>query len=62
MKIWIDAQLPPAITEWINHYFEVDSSALRDLGLRDAKDREIFCAAEAAALGGYSSRAWAIFS
>lgn len=46
MKIWIDAQLSPAIAGWIQQYFGVEYTALRDLGLRDATDKEIFFAAK----------------
>lgn len=46
MIIWIDAQLPPAIAEWINTNFSVQALAVRDLGFRDATDREIFLAAK----------------
>ncbi len=42
MNIWIDAQLPPILARWITDNFDVEASALRDLGLRDAKDIEIF--------------------
>lgn len=45
MTIWVDAQLSPAIAEWISVSFSVAAVALRDLGLRDAADREIFYAA-----------------
>ena len=48
MTIWIDAQLPPAIATWINQNFPVDAVALRDIGLRDAEDEEIFAAAKSA--------------
>lgn len=48
MKIWIDAQLPPILAIWLNDNFEVEAIALRELGLRDAKDVEIFEAARAA--------------
>ena len=40
--IWIDAHLSPAIATWITNNFEVTALALRDLGLRDAEDSEIF--------------------
>ena len=40
--IWIDAHLSPAIATWITNNFEVTAIALRDLGLRDAEDPEIF--------------------
>ena len=47
MILWLDAQLPPSLAGWISRSFGVDARALRDLGLRDAedRDREIFDAA-----------------
>lgn len=45
--IWIDAHLSPAIATWITSTFGVTAVALRDLGLRDAEDPEIFEAAKA---------------
>lgn len=45
MTIWIDAQLTPAIATWIREEFQVDAVAIRELGLRDATDLEIFIAA-----------------
>jgi predicted nuclease of predicted toxin-antitoxin system len=48
MNIWIDAQLPPTLASWLNNSFEVNAMALRDFGLRDAKDIEIFEAARVA--------------
>ena len=45
--IWIDAHLSPAIATWINNTFDVTALALRDIGLRDAEDLEIFAAAKA---------------
>jgi len=47
MTIWVDAHLSPAIATWISNTFELEAVALRDLGLRDAEDREIFAAAKA---------------
>lgn len=44
--IWIDAHLSPAIATWITNTFEITAIALRDLGLRDAEDSEIFEAAK----------------
>src|SRR5438128_227443 len=41
----LDAQLPPALVAWMAATFLVDVRAVRDLGLRDAKDLEIFQAA-----------------
>jgi predicted nuclease of predicted toxin-antitoxin system len=46
MIIWIDAQLPPALATWLTATFDVNARSLRDLGLRDAKDIEIFEAAQ----------------
>jgi predicted nuclease of predicted toxin-antitoxin system len=45
MKIWIDAQLPPTLANWLSSTFALEASALRDLSLRDAQDIEIFEAA-----------------
>jgi predicted nuclease of predicted toxin-antitoxin system len=45
MNIWVDAQLSPSIDEWIVKEFSIEAKALRDLGLRDAEDEEIFMAA-----------------
>jgi predicted nuclease of predicted toxin-antitoxin system len=45
MKIWIDAQMSPAIAAWISSNYSVSAVAIRDLGLRDAEDKEIFEAA-----------------
>ena len=48
MTIWVDAQLSPAIATWISGNYAVSAVAIRDLGLRDAKDKEIFEAARQA--------------
>ena len=45
MIVWIDAQLSPYLAQWLSSEFGVDAKPVRDLGLRDAKDREIFLAA-----------------
>lgn len=43
MKIWVDAQLSPAIAAWINRTFnDIKAESVRALGLRDATDAEIF--------------------
>ena len=47
MIIWIDAHLSPAIATWITMTFGVTAIPLRDLGLRDAEDPEIFEIAKA---------------
>jgi len=46
--IWIDAQLSPSIAAWITAELDVDAKALRELGLRDAEDEDIFHAARQA--------------
>lgn len=45
MTIWIDAQLPPGIAIWIAERFAVEAISVRELGLRDAGNIEIFRAA-----------------
>jgi len=42
MTIWVDAHLSPAIAAWITNTFDIEALALRDVGLRDAEDSEIF--------------------
>lgn len=46
MIIWIDVQISPAMAAWIQDGFSVNARAVRDLGLRDATDEEIFAAAK----------------
>ncbi len=48
MKVWIDAQLSPALAPWLTTTFGVAANALRDIGLRDATDKDIFIAAQQA--------------
>ena len=48
MTIWIDAQLSPSLAKWITDTLGVSAQAVRDLGLRDAKDFAIFQAAREA--------------
>lgn len=45
MKFWVDAQLPPALAAWLSERHGVEAFSLRDLGMRDATDGEIFDAA-----------------
>ncbi|MCP5534940.1 MAG: DUF5615 family PIN-like protein [Akkermansiaceae bacterium] len=40
--IWVDAHLSPRIAGWAQDELGYEVSALRDLGLRDAADDEIF--------------------
>jgi hypothetical protein len=49
MKFWIDAQLPPGLALWLSEERDVEAFSLRDLGLRDATDEEIFESARRAA-------------
>lgn len=49
MTLWIDAQLSPALAEWISASFAgLNAVAVRDLGLRDASDQAIHDAARRA--------------
>ena len=48
MILWLDAQLSPSVAAWITATFGIEAHAVRDLGLRDAKDPPIFAAARAA--------------
>lgn len=45
--IWVDAHLSPAIATWITNTFGVTAVGLREIGLRDAEDPEIFEASRA---------------
>jgi predicted nuclease of predicted toxin-antitoxin system len=42
MKVLLDAQLPPSLGIWIADQYAVEAVAVRDIGLRDARDQEIF--------------------
>jgi predicted nuclease of predicted toxin-antitoxin system len=46
MTIWVDAQMSPAIAAWISRSFALNAVAVRELGLREATDTEIFQAAK----------------
>lgn len=48
MKIWVDAQLSPIIAQWLSSTYGVEAVAVRDLRLRDARDRDIFLSAREA--------------
>lgn len=48
MKLWLDAQLSPEIAVWISQHFAVEAAAVREVGLRDAKDDDILRAAREA--------------
>jgi predicted nuclease of predicted toxin-antitoxin system len=42
MIFWLDAQLPPGLAEYLASSFHVEAIPVRNLGLRDASDQEIF--------------------
>ncbi len=46
--VWVDAHLSPSMAAWLETAFGVQAAALRDVGMRDAEDRDIFLAARAA--------------
>ena len=48
MIFWLDAQLSPYLAPWLSSEFDVEATPIRELGLRDAGDREIFLAAREA--------------
>lgn len=48
MTVWVDAQLSPGIARWLSSRFEIEAIPVRDLGLRESTDRQIFEAARAA--------------
>lgn len=48
MIVWIDAQLPPMLAAFMRAELGLNAIALKELGLRDATDRDIFDAARQA--------------
>ncbi|MBK8268152.1 MAG: DUF5615 family PIN-like protein [Planctomycetes bacterium] len=42
MTIWVDAQLPPALANWLTDQFSVKAINLDAVGLRQAQDIDIF--------------------
>ncbi|MGM0577127.1 MAG: DUF5615 family PIN-like protein [Myxococcota bacterium] len=48
MTLWLDAQLSPALVATLSAELGVDAVAVRDLGLRDARDPEIWARARKA--------------
>jgi predicted nuclease of predicted toxin-antitoxin system len=44
VTLWLDAQLSPALASWLAATCDVSCVPVRDLGLRDASDRDIFMA------------------
>ncbi len=45
MILWLDAQLSPRLARWLTTTFGVNATPVRDLGLRDSPDHEIYQAA-----------------
>ncbi len=47
MKLWIDAQISPAIATWINQTFnDTEAEHVREVGLQQAEDKDIFAKAQ----------------
>ncbi|HEX4079465.1 MAG TPA: DUF5615 family PIN-like protein [Rhizomicrobium sp.] len=46
MKFVVDAQLPPALAAWVREKGH-DAAAVREIGLREADDRDIWSYARA---------------
>jgi len=40
--LWVDAHISPKLCPWIRRQFALDAVHVRDLGLREAEDPEIF--------------------
>ena len=45
MKLWLDAHLSPRLAGWLSETFKITAMPVRDAGLREAGDEEIFFAA-----------------
>lgn len=45
MIVWVDAQLPLNLALWLSQRFGLQTSTVRDLGLRESTDDAIFSAA-----------------
>ena len=50
MKLWLDAHVSFRLAPWIEEEFDIQVEAVRDLGLRHAKDLEIFESARKASV------------
>lgn len=46
--IWVDAHISPAVAKWVSADLGHPACSIRDLGLRNAKDKDIFAAARQA--------------
>lgn len=44
MTIWVDAQISPGIARWFREEFSIEARAVRELGLRDSADPQLFAA------------------
>ena len=42
MILWVEAHISPKLCPWIRRQFALDAVHVRDLGLREAEDPEIF--------------------
>ncbi|HRC86268.1 MAG TPA: DUF5615 family PIN-like protein [Thermoanaerobaculia bacterium] len=42
MILWLDAHLPPVLARWLQTHLGVEAHPVRDYGLREASDSEIF--------------------
>ena len=49
MTVWLDAHLSPGIARWLSETFDVTALPVRELGLREAEDDQIFFEAPKAA-------------
>jgi predicted nuclease of predicted toxin-antitoxin system len=45
VRLWLDAQLSPALCSWLEADFGLVATPIRDLGLLHAEDQEIFLSA-----------------
>ena len=48
MTLWLDAQISPRLAPWIRDAFGLDIVHVRDLGLREAEDLDVFNSAREA--------------
>ena len=47
MIVWIDAQLSPSLVPWVKESFGIEAYSIRDVGLRNAEDLQIYQSARA---------------
>ena len=48
MTLWLEAQISPRLVSWIRHTSGMDAIHVRDLGLREAEDLDVFNSAREA--------------